>query len=150
MKKLLNFLFFGLLLVAANAFAGNSAVIGQWQTIDDKTRKPKSIVQIYERGNKVYGKIIKLYRKPGEVPDPVCVKCTDHRKGKKILGMVIVDGLTNDRDEWSGGTILDPSNGKIYRCRIWLDGGQLKVRGYWGFFYRTQTWHRVRKGNRSH
>jgi len=144
MKKRLNFLFLGLLLAAANAFAGNNAVIGQWQTIDDKTREPKSIVRIYKQGDKVYGKIIKLFRKPGEDPDPVCVKCTDDRKGKKIIGMVIVEGLTNDRDDWSGGTILDPANGKIYRCKIWFDGGQLKVRGYWGFFYRTQTWHRVR------
>jgi len=66
MKKRLNFLFLGLLLAAANAFAGNNAVIGQWQTIDDKTREPKSIVRIYKQGDKVYGKIIKLFRKPGE------------------------------------------------------------------------------------
>ena len=43
---------------------------------------------------------------------------------------------------WSGGKILDPGNGKIYRCKIWLKDGELKVRGYFGPFYRTQTWRR--------
>ncbi|MEQ9415709.1 MAG: DUF2147 domain-containing protein, partial [Cyclobacteriaceae bacterium] len=45
-------------------------------------------------------------------------------------------------DGYSGGTILDPKVGKIYRCRLWIEGDNLKVRGYWGPFYRTQTWDR--------
>jgi uncharacterized protein (DUF2147 family) len=41
------------------------------------------------------------------------------------------------------GTILDPESGKIYQCKIWLEGEDLKVRGYWGPFFRTQTWKKV-------
>ena len=36
----------------------------------------------------------------------------------------------------------DTKNGKNYKCSIWLDGDKLKVRGYIGVFYETQTWTR--------
>ena len=43
-------------------------------------------------------------------------------------------------EEWKDGTILDPENGSVYDCKLWVEGGRLKVRGYVAFFYRTQTW----------
>ncbi|NJO17690.1 MAG: DUF2147 domain-containing protein [Thioploca sp.] len=137
-------MFFLLIVVTGNVCAQNAAIIGQWQTIDDETGKPKAIVQIDEQGGKVYGKIVQLFRKPGENPDPICRKCTDHRKNQKIIGMVILEQLEPKGQEWSGGKILDPANGKIYNCKIWLEAGQLKVRGYLGLFFRTQTWQRVK------
>jgi uncharacterized protein (DUF2147 family) len=36
--------------------------------------------------------------------------------------------------------ILDPEDGKAYKAEVWAEGGKLKVRGYVGFLYRTQTW----------
>lgn len=48
--------------------------------------------------------------------------------------------MERDGDQWSGGEIPDPNNGKIYRCKIWVGDGNLKVRGYIAFFFRTQTW----------
>ena len=75
-------------------------------------------------------------------PDPVCEKCPGVRKNQKIRGMVIIDGLVQEDDgkTWSGGEILDPAKGKTYTCKIWLDDGQLKGRGYLGILFRTQTW----------
>ena len=29
---------------------------------------------------------------------------------------------------------------KIYKAEIWTEDGKLKVRGYLGMFYKTQTW----------
>jgi len=49
--------------------------------------------------------------------------------------------------EWEDGTICDPKNGKIYDCEMWFEPGkpnELKVRGYFYFVYRTQTWVRVK------
>ena len=140
MKKLVKWFCLTLMMATWNAFADNSAVIGQWQMIDDKTGKARSVVQLYEQDGKMDGKIVKLILERGENADPICDKCTDQRKGQKILGMVIIEGLKKEGNEWSGGTILDPTNGKTYECKIWLEDGQLKVRGYLGFFYRTQTW----------
>lgn len=139
--------------VVATAFAvqGASAKalspVGKWKTIDDDTGKPKSIVEIWERDGKLYGKILSLFREPDEDQDPVCDKCEGFRKDKRVIGMTFMWGLSEDGDEWSGGKILDPDNGKIYRCYIEVqDGGKkLKVRGYIGvsLFGRTQYWPKV-------
>jgi len=117
-------------------------ITGKWKTIDDETGKPKSVVEIVERNGKFYGKIVRLFRGPTEDQDPICDKCPtdDDRYKKKIIGMEILRNLGKDDDEYSGGTILDPNNGKIYRCKVWLEGNNLKLRGYLGPFFRTQTW----------
>lgn len=119
---------------------------GKWKTVDDETNEVKSIVEIAERDGKMYGKIIKLFRSPDEDPDPLCTKCPvdDVRYNKKVLGMEIIKDLVTDQNAYSGGTILDPEVGKVYRCRLWIEQDKLKVRGYWGLFYRTQSWDRYR------
>jgi uncharacterized protein (DUF2147 family) len=47
-------------------------------------------------------------------------------------------------DEYQGGEILDPENGKVYRVKMNLQdrGRTLHVRGFIGFslFGRTQIW----------
>ena len=123
----------------------SQSVIGKWKTIDDNTGEARSIVDVFERGGKVYGKITKLFRKPGENPDPVCDECetNDPRYLKKIIGMEFMEGLIKDDQEYGDGNILDPDNGKVYRCKIWIEDNQLKVRGYIGPFYRTQSWLKV-------
>ncbi|NOZ00881.1 MAG: DUF2147 domain-containing protein [Deltaproteobacteria bacterium] len=129
------------------AWAEALSPVGKWKTIDDDTGKPKSIVEIWERGGKVYGKILRLFRGPSEDQDPKCDKCEGFRKDKRIIGMTIMWGLSRDDDEWSGGKILDPDNGKIYRCYIEVQEGgkKLKVRGYIGISLlgRTQYWLKV-------
>lgn len=134
-------LVFALVLLSAAASAQLS-VIGKWKTIDDNTGKERSVVEIFEKGSKVHGKVIKLYREKGEDPDPVCDECDedDDRYKKKIIGMEIIRDMLKVGAELAEGTIMDPDNGKIYRCKIWVEGNELKVRGYLGPFYRTQTW----------
>jgi len=130
-----------LLLLSTSTFAQLS-VIGKWKTIDDNTGKERSVVEIFEKGGKVYGKITKLFREKGEDPDPICDECEedDDRFKKKIIGMEIIRDMKKTGTELADGTIMDPDNGKIYRCKIWVEGNELKVRGYLGPFYRTQTW----------
>ncbi|HYG01088.1 MAG TPA: DUF2147 domain-containing protein [Chryseosolibacter sp.] len=133
-----------LLLCISTTLAAQS-VIGKWKTIDDETGEEKSVVEIYSKNDKVYGKVIKLFRKPGEDPDPVCDDCEedDPRFRKKIIGMDIILDMEASDGEYSGGTILDPANGKVYKCKLWVEDGELQVRGYWGPFFRTQTWKKV-------
>jgi len=132
------------MLWSASGIAQNS-VLGKWKSIDDKTGEAKSIIEITERDGKVYGKIIKIFPTDPKRTDPVCDKCPtdDNRYNKKIIGMEIMLDMKKDGDEYSGGNILDPEVGKIYRCKIWVEGNELKVRGYLGPFYRTQSWLRV-------
>lgn len=131
-----------ILLFAVSVAVQAQDVIGKWKTIDDETGEERSIVDIFQKNGKVYGKVVKLIRVPGEDPDPVCTECdnSDDRFNKKIIGMEILRDMERSGDEYSGGHILDPKNGRVYRCSIWVEGNELKVRGYWGPFYRTQTW----------
>lgn len=115
-------------------------IFGKWKTIDDGTNKPKSIVEIYEKDGKAFGRIIKLFREPGEDPDPLCDECEGSRYNQKIIGMEIITNMERSDKAWQGGEILDPENGNVYRCKLWIEDGDLKVRGYIMFLYRTQTW----------
>ena len=138
MKLLLPILFQALL-----SYAQPSSILGKWTTVDDASGEEKSIIEIFERNGQVYGKIVKIFTT--EDPDPICDKCPedDPRHRKKIIGMEIIQNMQKDANEYSQGTILDPENGRIYRCRLWTEADGLKVRGYWGPFYRTQTWKKV-------
>lgn len=136
---------FALMCLFASTQLFAQSVLGKWKTIDDVTGKPKSIVEIYEYQGKTYGRVVKLFREPSEDQDPVCDKCTDYRKDKKIMGMNVITGLTKSGSEWSGGEIMDPKTGKIYKCYITLESNdKLKVRGYIGVSLvgRTQYWYR--------
>ncbi|MBC3846746.1 DUF2147 domain-containing protein [Winogradskyella echinorum] len=119
------------------------SVIGKWKTIDDETGEEKSIVEIYEVEGKIYGKILKVIN--AKRKNPLCDKCEGKNKDKPIIGMVIIDGLKKDDDVYEGGNILNPTNGKVYKCRLKIedDKDTLQVRGYIAFFYKTQYWKRV-------
>lgn len=131
-------------LFAQTSFDGKTC-IGTWKTIDDESGKARSHVEIREEGGKYYGKIVKLLnRTADEDQDPICDVCPGDRKGKKVVGMTIVTGMAKESNRYGSGKILDPKKGKEYECTMWLtDKNTLKVRGWWGMFYRTQTWYRV-------
>lgn len=133
------------LLAITTTSLAQSPVLGKWTTIDDESGKPRSVVEIMQRGPKVFGKIIKLHPQPGEDPDPVCDQCAedDDRFNKKIIGLEIIRNMVWSGKELTEGTILDPESGKVYQCKLWLEDDMLKVRGYWGPFFRTQTWKKV-------
>ena len=115
---------------------------GKWKTIDDETGKPKSIVEIFKKTDgKYYGKINQLLIKP---ENNNCVKCKDDRKNKPLLGMEIIRGLSKDGNEFSGGTITNPKDGKSYKTEIVREGDVLKVKAIiLGIAVKTQTWHKV-------
>ncbi|MBK0369025.1 DUF2147 domain-containing protein [Flavobacterium agrisoli] len=142
MKK--GFFTFALFLMTISAIYSQS-VIGKWKTIDDETGVAKSIVEVYEKSGKIYGKVMDILRE-GHKND-VCVGCTGANKNRPILGMVIIKDLEKDGSEYNSGTILDPTSGKEYKCYITLEtADKLKVRGYVGFSLmgRTQYWQRVK------
>ena len=143
MKKLL---FYILILVCANVLqAQHSSILGKWKTIDDHTGKPLSIIEIFEKHNKIYGKVIEIYN-PKNKPTK-CIKCEGEDKNKPILGLIVIKGLTKEGNEYTNGKILDPKHGKLYKCSISFESkDKLKVRGYLGIelIGRTQYWDRVK------
>mgnify|MGYP005990891735 CR=1 FL=1 len=139
MKKILFILF----LIGTTTFVNAQTVLGIWESRNGSTNKVDSYVEVYQKDGKVYAKIIELTNKNGQ--DAVCSLCEGERKNKPILGMDILTGLKKNGKEWSGGTILDPRNGKEYKCYIKLESkNKLKIRGYIGIslFGRTSYWYR--------
>jgi len=138
-KSICTFIFALCYLPLAIAAAG--APTGTWTTIDDKTGEKRAVVRLSVSGGELSGTIEKIYPQPGDTG--ICDKCPGAFKDKKILGLRFVWGLKDQGNgEWGGGSILDPKSGKIYRCKVALEGNKLLVRGYVGLSIlgRTQTW----------
>ena len=126
---------------AAGLVLANEPVVGRWQTIDEKTGKAVSVVHIYDEGGHLFGKITGLTEPTDAAGKPkTCSKCSDADKDKPIIGLVLLKNLVRSGDRYKGGTIIDPEDGKTYKAELWVEDGKLKVRGYVGFFYKTQTW----------
>ena len=134
-----------LALCGAASAQGAASPVGLWRTIDDKTGRENGAVRIFEANGALYGRIERI-------TDPAraglsCVKCSDDRKNKPLIGLDIMRGLKRDGDIWNGGPILDPEPGSPYTSSVRLDdnGQKLVVRGYLGvsFLGRSQTWIRA-------
>ncbi|HBS52745.1 MAG TPA: DUF2147 domain-containing protein [Flavobacterium sp.] len=140
MKQLITLLF----CITVMTSMQSQSVIGKWKTIDDTTGEAKSIVEVFSKSGKIYAKVV-------DILDPatknnLCKQCSGEDKNKPILGLIIIKGLSKDGSEYNSGEILDPKNGKLYKCALSLESkDKLKVRGYIGFSLlgRTQYWHRV-------
>jgi uncharacterized protein (DUF2147 family) len=138
-----------LVLVAVSCpsvLAAEPSATGLWRTIDDSTGKPRGLLRITEASGQYQGRLEKTFPQPGEDPNPKCDKCTGSRRNQPVIGMTILWGMTKQGEEYQGGEVLDPENGKIYRAKMRLeDGGKtLHVRGFIGISLlgRTQVWMR--------
>jgi uncharacterized protein (DUF2147 family) len=130
--------------MAFPAYANDASPTGLWRNIDDATGKPRAMVRITESNGMLQGKIEKVFPAPNETPNPTCTKCEGALKDAPVIGLTILSGLTKDGDQYGGGQILDPDNGKTYRSQLRLldNGKKLEVRGYIGtpLLGRSQTW----------
>jgi uncharacterized protein (DUF2147 family) len=119
--------------------------VGLWKSIDDASGKPTALIRITDTGGELQGRIEKLFRTPEEDQNPRCALCQGDRKDQPITGMTILNGLKRDgNNEYAGGEILDPKNGKVYKSKLMVrEGGRkLEVRGYIGMpmLGRSQVW----------
>jgi uncharacterized protein (DUF2147 family) len=119
--------------------------VGRWKTVDDSTGKVKSIVAIREENGKLYGTIEELFDPP--VPHPTCYLCTGDLKDRPLVGLRILWDFAPDDGQWSGGQVLDPETGRIYRASIALEdsGKKLRLHGYFlvTLLGRTEHWLRA-------
>ena len=130
MKKVI----MSLVLTMMSVAGYTQSVVGKWITEGGDSQ-----VEIYQSGDKLEGKIVWLKKGDGQLD----VHNPDKKlQSRKLIGVNLLTGLTKKGDKWEGGKIYNPKNGKTYKCSIWLDGNNLKVRGYVAMFYETQTWTR--------
>ena len=140
MKKI-----FTLLFLTTFLSINSQTIFRKWYSTNDDTGEVDSVVEMYKKDGKAYAKIIEIMDENRQ--NAVCDKCEGENKNKPILGLEILTGLEEKGDEWSGGKILDPRNGKEYNCFIKLiNPNKLKLRGYIGvsLFGKTKYWKRAK------
>jgi len=143
-RKIIHNTLFAFLCLGSTLLYAQSTPIGVWKTIDDETGEARSHVEIYDENGVLYGKVIKLLQNS---EDTVCEKCPGDKKDQPLVDMIIMWDVEAYKDYWSYGEIMDPENGKIYKCSVWLqDDNTLKVRGYIGMSIlgRNQFWYRIK------
>lgn len=119
----------------------SQSAIGVWKSVDDRTGDAQSHIEIYEQDGQLFGKIKKLLT---SAPETLCDKCPGDKKDTPLVGLVIIEKVKPYKDYWRKGKIMDPEDGSIYGCELWLEEGNLKVKGkHWTGLFRTQTWYRV-------
>lgn len=131
-----------LLLFSYNSLAQNE-IIGEW-----KTQDKEAIVKIYKaKDGKYYGKITWLKKPNDKNGKPFTDSENPNKKlkNKPLLGLVILKSFEYSSKQWKKGRIYDPIDGKTYKAKIWLSNNNiLNVRGYWGLFYQTEKWIRIK------
>jgi uncharacterized protein (DUF2147 family) len=133
-----------IVLMSSAAWADDTSPVGLWKNIDDVSGKSRALIRISEANGTLRGTVEKVFPAPTENQNPTCAECEGALKNAPIVGLEILSGLKKEGDEYTGGQILDPENGKVYSSNLHLiDGGKkLSVRGYIGISLlgRSQTW----------
>jgi len=142
MKKIIFSMIFMLLPLAA-AFAQD--VAGKWKLEDGS-----AIVEVYKSGDVYNGKVVWL-QNPTEADGSPAVDDKNPDKSlrtRQIIGLNMLSGLkAQGGNEYGGGSIYDPGNGKTYNCSMKVEGDILRVRGSLdkkGLLGRTMNWIRVK------
>ena len=130
------------------ASAQEPTAAGLWQRVDEKTQNPLIWFLFVDRGGDVFeGYAARLFPQPGDQPNPVCVKCTDDRKGMPLLGLPMIRGMKRKGLRYEDGTVLDPRDGKVYSAVMTLNPAkrELTLRGYFMFEWagKNDKWYRV-------
>jgi len=121
-------------------------ILGKWLNQEEDAQ-----VEMFERNGKIYGKLVWLKNPIDDDTGKAKLDKNnpdDELKKKPLMGLEILKGFTFDgKDEWEGGEIYDPKNGKTYSCYMAFDEkDKLKIRGYIGvsLLGRTTYWTRVK------
>lgn len=117
-------------------------ILGVWLSEDKEVK-----IEIYRKGKVYAGKIVWFRQGKDSGKLPYDVKNPNPSlRTRKILNLEILSDFVYQAQsqKWTKGQIYHPQQGQVYRGAMWLEQvNVLKIRGYWGALYRTNTWHRV-------
>ncbi len=131
----------------------NNSAEGYWQTRDDVTHKPSSVIHIYKKGAEWIGQTSHIYVEGKQKSSDICTACHGSQHNKPMLGLVIISHMKEvGAGRYKNGYVLDPRDGKIYHAQMTVadHGRVLKLRGYVGapMFGKTTQWYRIQNGTK--
>jgi uncharacterized protein (DUF2147 family) len=140
MKKAICSTIINILLFTSSLTAAD--IDGFWKNVNEKTGRPGIIVSIYEHEGKHYGRIIGSYDSDGALDDSIYAASS---RAKGVKGNPFYSGLdfiwnVSKKGSRHKGKIMDPRKGKTYDVELWVQDGQLVVRGEILFFGRNEFW----------
>src|SRR6476660_9885618 len=119
------------LLVASTAIQAGPVVptaAGVWKQVDE-SGKVGALVTITQEGDIFVGRLSRLFLNPGDDPNPICENCSGDKHNQPFLGLVFIEGMKQSGLDYTGGTVLDPGTGDIYKAKMSLssDGKRLTL-----------------------
>lgn len=118
-------------------------IVGIWET-ESKDAK----MEVFKSGNKYQAKL--LWGKDIVNENGTSKKdennSDENLQNRDLVGITYIKDLKFDDDEWEKGRVYNNSNGKWYKCYVWLEDRQLHLRGYLGMKILGQTtkWNRIK------
>ncbi len=139
---------------AIGAYAADPAV-GLWKSVDEEG-KTTAAWRIYEKDGRLFGEIVTV---PNQRDETIASSCKPSYKDfpvpgdvskMKVTGTPFIFNLKmKEPGQWADGNIIDPKDGKIYKCKITFHGADgkkypvntLEMRGEIGLgIGRSQNW----------
>ena len=133
--------FFALSLTIGYFTYAQTEIIGVWQTQDKEAK-----VKIYEQNGIYYGKTIWLKSPKTKNGLPILDDKNPDKylRKRSLIDLIILTDFKYESKEWIDGKLYNPFEGETYKCKMWLENSNtLKVRGYVGFLYETETWQKL-------
>jgi uncharacterized protein (DUF2147 family) len=129
-------------LLMTKAFCSEE-VTGFWQTYNNKTKKPTSVIAVYPYQGNYYGRIIATYDDDGSLKDTIW---NPQSRAPGIVGKPYYCGLDivwsarPTKNDKLKGHVFDPRKGRVYNALLWRDGNNLILRGEVLMFGKNMTW----------
>jgi len=140
-----------LLIVALSLFSNflfsqenANSILGQWHN-EDSTQ----VVEFVKNGDVYNAKLVFIDKENAEYILDIN-NDDENLKHKKVLGSYVWTNFTYsaDKEQWRDGSIYNYTNGNVYTGKIQIEGNELRLTGYYGFFFflaKTQKWYSVKK-----
>lgn len=130
-----------ILLVFTTVKSQQNRIFGKWAN-EDSTQ----VVQFYKEGDHYNAKLIYFDDENADILLDTENE-DENLKKRRVLNATVWTGFEYqaDKDMWKYGEIYNYKNGNTYTGKIRIEGDELRLTGYYGFFFflaKTQKWYK--------